>query len=269
MSKRDREDELCDILEICNVKKKNKLDNEGIERLFNVCRNNNSDELKLILKSSIISPSIQNSNGQTPLMFAVIHNSQNVAVMLINCKISEPNIKDNYGHTALYYASLNNNYNLVKLILKFTKLEDDTQIILENKEIIELFDVYKSGKLRSKILQPREKKMDRQSLYRKELIDMYGGCIITGIKAHDCDHLHISSAKQHGLDGYSIYNGILLSKNLYRNYYKNGELKFDKSEITPIDENYVNIKLKTNNLKIIYLNSKIVKIHKESIKFIV
>lgn len=145
MSKRDREDELCDILEICNVKKKNKLDNEGIERLFNVCRNNNSDELKLILKSSKISPSIQNSNGQTPLMFAVIHNSQNVAVMLINCKISEPNIKDNYGHTALYYASLNNNYNLVKLILKFTKLEDDTQIILENKEIIELFDVYKSG----------------------------------------------------------------------------------------------------------------------------
>ena len=34
MSKRDREDELCDILEICNVKKKNKLDNEGIERFL-------------------------------------------------------------------------------------------------------------------------------------------------------------------------------------------------------------------------------------------
>lgn len=105
-----------------------------------------------------------------------------------------------------------------------------------------------------------------QHEFRKDLIDRYEGCVITGVSEKVCDACHIISyVKCEDKDKYNIDNGILLRSDLHR-LFDDGLLKIDPNTCTII----LNETIMSNKKMKQYheLNNKKINIHEKSIYFL-
>jgi ankyrin repeat protein len=267
--------QISDIMDMMSVKKKIRMSLQDVEELLTACMDNNVHEIKIILKNHIIEPSIvyQNISMRTPLMIAIIYGSNDVAAILIHSKTAEINAIDAHGKTALFYASKLKNFMIVKLLLTY-RVENISQMVIEDPKIEKLYYNITSGKYKKKSVKnssPRIKVDTDQSVFRNNLGIIYENkCIFSGAPMPECDHQFISSPKQHkDQGGYTTDNGILISKYLNRKFYKPGKITFDKESIKDFDENFVMIRVITEEPEIIYLNGKAIKLQRVSIPFIV
>ena len=181
-------------------------------------------------------------------------------------------ILDSYNRTALYYASNNGNSNFVKTLIRH-RINDMSQIVLKHPDVIKVYQSVVNGKFKRKVVKsivPRVKVENDQSKFRKDLSEIYDSkCIITGKALSECDHQYISSPKQYGKPGYTADNGILISKYINRAFYKKGKIKFDKTSILDFDADFVMIRVITDEMDILDINGKMVKIQRVSIPFII
>jgi ankyrin repeat protein len=265
-------DDVANQLELASLKKKNKIDPKTITQLFIACKQNNVDYIKQILKENEIDPGISKSDGRTPMIVAAMHNSNDVGCILANSKISNIDKVDSYNKTALFYASQNGNADFVKSLIR-NRITDMSQIILQNADVIQVYNSFTTGKFKRKCpntMTPRVKAPNAQSNFREKLGEIYDHkCIFTGVPIKDCDHQFISSPKQHGESGYSTDNGILISKHLNRAFYKKGKIKFDKESILDFDADFVMVRVTTQEMDIIDINQRMIKIQRTSIPFII
>jgi putative restriction endonuclease len=112
-------------------------------------------------------------------------------------------------------------------------------------------------------LNEKTKRKDQQT-FRKDLIDRYSNCIITGCNEIVCEACHIipfSTCEDE--DKYSINNGLLLRSDLH-NLFDKGYLKINPTTLTvEISEELFYDKLTKSSYE--QYNGKKLKIHKNSI----
>ena len=243
---------------------------------MNACKTNDVGKLNLYLKEQNVSPYMTNDESQTPLIVAVINNSKSAALTLIKCKNSYFNNRDIYGHDALYYACINKNMDIIKIMLKLPNIKIDTvegnADIMSDTKIQELFVKFADGRLKSlkhSKVNPREVEDNPQRQFRSSLMKLYGGCMVTAASPDDCDYIHICNPTKNKLPAYQLYNGLIISKEFYRKYYKKGLIKFNVDDIRQINENTIGVKLVTVHPEIMVYNGKEITFDIKSMKYFI
>lgn len=251
-----------------------KIDPVLVKKFMDACISNNVIMLNKYLKEQNISPFMTDSEGKTPLIVSVIAGSKDAALTLMKCKNSNFNHLDMYGHNALYYACLSNNLEMIKLLMKIPNIKIDSVVnipeFVSNPKINELFTKVEEGSLKTmrySKFNPREVEDNPQRRFRAELIKMYGKCLITGKSPEDCDYIHICNPSKNKIEPYNPFNGLIMSHEMYRKYYKKNLIKFNLDSIRKIDQFTMCITLITSEPEILQYNGREIWLHVNSIPY--
>ena len=258
-----------------SMNKNLKIDPEFIKDFFQACKENNLNKINFYLSKKDVSFFLTNELGNTPLIECIKNNSTNSAITLIKSKKSNFNHCNLNGFDALFYACEYKNYDIVKLLFKIPNIKVDFEklnFFISNDILLHnLFQDFKQGKLRKmkfKDFNPWEVDNNPQREFRSNLINFYKNCVITGEKSEKCDFLHIVNPKKNNLEPFNFYNGIIMSQEFHRKYYKNKLIKFNKNTIRIIDSKYLGIQLETNHPDLVnQYNEKEIKFHINSLQF--
>ena len=78
--------------------------------------NPNLEKIEVMLDSGLVDVRAKNKNGRTPLHWAIVKNSIELAVFLLD-RGADVNAKDNDGWSPLHYVSINNQIEIAKLLI--------------------------------------------------------------------------------------------------------------------------------------------------------
>jgi hypothetical protein len=135
------------------------------------------------------------------------------------------------------FYSKNENYN-----------DDKDDFIIDDIDFV-FYDYLKINVYDLKTIQEIKEKRISQSKFRKELINYYKFCIISGDNFNQCQACHIEPFKKSKNN--NVENGLLLNYNLH-NLFDKFELGFEY--INEFDENYNNYKSMNNLFKKYIMN---------------
>ena len=88
---------------------------ENIPNIFALIRANNTQEVKKLISQEGFDINIQDANGNTPLMHAILKRNQQMVQLIIEAK-ANVNIKNKDGLTALNYALNSGNNEVAKML---------------------------------------------------------------------------------------------------------------------------------------------------------
>ncbi len=243
-----------------------------VKNFMDACKSNNVILLNKYLKEQNVSPYMTDDEGKTPLIVAVISRSRDAAFTLMKCKSSNFNHRDVHGKDALFYACSSRYYELIKMLLKIPNIKIDTvdgnSEFMADVKINNIFTKAADGSLKTmkfSKFNPRDIEDNPQRQFRKALIEIYGGCMITGTKAEDCDYIHICNPTDN--NRFKPYNGLILSNIFYRKYYKKNLIKFNVDNIKVIDEFTIGVHLVTDHPEIMEFNGKEIKFNINSMEY--
>ena len=90
---------------------------ENIPNIFALIRANNTQEVKKLISQEGFDINIQDANGNTPLMHAILKRNQQMVQLIIEAK-ANVNIKNKDGLTALIFALTNRNDRIFNMIIE-------------------------------------------------------------------------------------------------------------------------------------------------------
>jgi ankyrin repeat protein len=142
---------------------------DGLTALHLAARNGDTRLVKILLDFGA-DPDTQDKHLMTPLMYAVMRNSNNDHYKIIKKLLAagaDPNLKNNKEQTALMMAVRNNDYDVTRLLLDY-----DADISLQDAQGTTVFDFARADSIKNLLMRSLESELAEEE--QEEFYPVFG-----------------------------------------------------------------------------------------------